>query len=297
MVLPERLGTWLVVSLLGLPADTTLKDNQLLDGVGEFANMVCGAWLSKANETASFTLEMPKVTRLPAGWAPDSTPHGRRAGLPHRGRERDAPRGPGALRSEVRCAGKKILLADDSRTALMIERALLVGSPYDVIVATDGYDAVQQAVEAGPDLIILDVVMPNMDGFEACRQLRSLDATRDTPIIMVTTRGEPHNVESGYELGCNDYVTKPINGPELLSKVRTCSGTKHMRAIDGIEPADALDALREALRENERLTDRSLAAEQQVGDLGDALRGGQQPPRRHRVRTRWWRPSARLSRT
>jgi hypothetical protein len=76
VVLPERLGTWLVVSLLGLPADTTLKDDQLLDGVGEFANMVCGAWLSKANETASFTLEMPKVTRLPAGWAPELNPTG-----------------------------------------------------------------------------------------------------------------------------------------------------------------------------------------------------------------------------
>jgi len=76
VVLPERLGTWLVVSLLGLPADTTLQDDQLLDGVGEFANMVCGAWLSKANETASFTLEVPKVTRLPAGWAPELNPTG-----------------------------------------------------------------------------------------------------------------------------------------------------------------------------------------------------------------------------
>jgi len=76
VVLPERLGTWLVVSLLGLPADATLKENQLVDGVGEFANMVCGAWLSKANETASFTLEVPKVTRLPAGWAPELNPTG-----------------------------------------------------------------------------------------------------------------------------------------------------------------------------------------------------------------------------
>ena len=74
VVLPERLGTWLVVSLLGLPADATLKENQLVDGVGEFANMVCGAWLSKANESASFTLDVPKVTRMPPGWAPASTP-------------------------------------------------------------------------------------------------------------------------------------------------------------------------------------------------------------------------------
>ncbi len=121
---------------------------------------------------------------------------------------------------------KKILLADDSRTALMIERALLVGSPYDVIVATDGYDAVQQAVEASPDLIILDVVMPNMDGFEACRQLRQLDATRDTPIIMVTTRGEPHNVESGYEAG--------------VQRLRDQADQRSRAALEGAKPARGL---------------------------------------------------------
>ena len=76
VVLPERLGTWLVVSLLGLPADAVLKESQLLDGVGEFANMVCGAWLSKAMETASFLLDMPAVTRMPAGWTPESSPQG-----------------------------------------------------------------------------------------------------------------------------------------------------------------------------------------------------------------------------
>jgi chemotaxis phosphatase CheX-like protein len=76
VVLPERLGTWLVVSLLGLPADATLKETQLVDGVGEFANMVCGAWLSKAMETASFLLDVPKVTRMPAGWSPETSPQG-----------------------------------------------------------------------------------------------------------------------------------------------------------------------------------------------------------------------------
>jgi CheY-like chemotaxis protein len=119
---------------------------------------------------------------------------------------------------------KKILLADDSKTALMMERTLLARSAYDIISAADGREAVAQAIEEAPDLIILDVVMPYMDGFEACRELRRLEATRAIPIIMVTTRGEPHNVEIGYEVGCNDYVTKPINGPELLSKVRNLIG-------------------------------------------------------------------------
>jgi PleD family two-component response regulator len=119
---------------------------------------------------------------------------------------------------------KKILLADDSNTALMMERTLLSKSAYDVVVARDGQEAIRQAVDEAPDLIILDVVMPNMDGFEACRELRKLEATRAIPIIMVTTRGEPHNVENGFEAGCNDYVTKPINGPELVSKVRNLIG-------------------------------------------------------------------------
>ena len=62
--------------------------------------------------------------------------------------------------------------------------------------------------------------MPVMDGFEACRQLREHTATRSTPIIMVTTRGQEKHVELGFESGCNDYVTKPIDGLELLTKIR-----------------------------------------------------------------------------
>lgn len=119
---------------------------------------------------------------------------------------------------------KKILLADDSTTALMMEQAILAKGAYDVVVARDGRAAVQMAVDEAPDLIILDVVMPRMDGFEACRELRRLESTRTTPIIMVTTRGEPQNIETGYEAGCSDYVTKPINGPELVSKVRDLLG-------------------------------------------------------------------------
>jgi DNA-binding response OmpR family regulator len=66
--------------------------------------------------------------------------------------------------------------------------------------------------------------MPRMDGFETCRRLREREATRDTPILMVTTRGEEANIERGYESGCTDYICKPINPMELLAKVRTYLG-------------------------------------------------------------------------
>ena len=67
--------------------------------------------------------------------------------------------------------------------------------------------------------------MPRMDGFEACRRLRQSEKTQDIPIIMVTTRGEAENIEHGYELGCSDYVTKPINSLELTTKIESLLGS------------------------------------------------------------------------
>jgi PleD family two-component response regulator len=113
---------------------------------------------------------------------------------------------------------KRILIVDDSATALMMERVMLERS-YDLLTATDGTEALKVAVSERPDLILLDVVMPKMGGFEVCRVLRGIEATRTIPIIMVTTRGEGKNVEAGFASGANDYVTKPINHAELLSKI------------------------------------------------------------------------------
>jgi DNA-binding response OmpR family regulator len=121
-------------------------------------------------------------------------------------------------------AKKKILLVDDSSTALMIEGMLLGRAPYDVVTARDGREAVAKARSESPDLILMDVMMPNMTGIEACRALREQDTTRRIPIILVTTRGETESVEKGYASGCNDYVTKPINGIELLAKIRNQLG-------------------------------------------------------------------------
>lgn len=115
---------------------------------------------------------------------------------------------------------KKILLVDDSTTILMMEKFILRNDPYELITASNGEEAVQKAIDQQPDLILLDVIMPKMSGFEACRRIREHEGTTDIPVIMVTTRGEAANVESGWSNGCTDYVTKPINAVELLAKVR-----------------------------------------------------------------------------
>jgi DNA-binding response OmpR family regulator len=116
---------------------------------------------------------------------------------------------------------KKILLVDDSVTTLMMEQMVLRGQSYQIVTAKNGREAVAAAASESPDLILLDVVMPEMNGFEACRRIRQQDASKSVPIIMVTTKGEEQNVETGFESGCTDYITKPINGTELLTKVRS----------------------------------------------------------------------------
>lgn len=115
---------------------------------------------------------------------------------------------------------KTILLADDSNTILMMEKMLLAAEPYNLLSARDGQEAYDKALSEKPDLIVLDVVMPKMTGFEVCRMLREHEQTRSTPILLVTTRGEAENIQKGYEAGCTDYLTKPINGSEFISKLR-----------------------------------------------------------------------------
>jgi CheY-like chemotaxis protein len=122
-------------------------------------------------------------------------------------------------------SSKKILLVDDSRVASMTEEMMLRKTGrFEFLVASDGQEAVQKAIAESPDLILMDVVMPKMNGFEACRELRRHEATETIPIIMVTTRGEAENIEAGYQAGCNDYVNKPIDGVELLEKIEKLIG-------------------------------------------------------------------------
>jgi len=119
---------------------------------------------------------------------------------------------------------KKILLVDDSSTVLMMERMILAAERFDIVTASNGREGQEKAKQEMPDLILMDIVMPQVNGLEACKALRADPTTRHIPIILVTTRGEAQTMEQGYENGCNDYVTKPVNSAELLTKVRNLLG-------------------------------------------------------------------------
>ncbi len=120
---------------------------------------------------------------------------------------------------------KTILLVDDSAVALMAGKMILRRSgKYNLLEAKDGEETVEIAVAEQPDLIVMEVVMPKMTGFEVCRALREQEVTQKIPIILVTIRGEAENVEAGYASGCNDYVTKPVNAKELMEKVESLIG-------------------------------------------------------------------------
>ncbi len=121
-------------------------------------------------------------------------------------------------------ARKKILVVDDSATAIMWQKMILRHGPYDVVTAQDGQAGVEAAIAERPDLILMDVVMPRMNGFEACRVLRANDATKQVPIIMVTTRSEMASLEEAFASGCTEYITKPIDRMELLAKVQAYVG-------------------------------------------------------------------------
>jgi CheY-like chemotaxis protein len=121
---------------------------------------------------------------------------------------------------------KKVLLVDDSNTVLMMEKMILAKGPFEIVLARDGVEAVARAMSEQPDVILLDVMMPRLDGLAACAAIRAEASTAHIPIIMVTTRGEEQSIETAFRNGCTDYVTKPINGLELMTKLQNVLGAE-----------------------------------------------------------------------
>ncbi len=113
---------------------------------------------------------------------------------------------------------KRILIIEDDISILSGLKDVLVFKSYDVLTATDGEKGYTMAVKEKPDLIILDIMLPKMDGFTLCKKLR--DEGNATPILMLTARGEEPDKVKGLDIGADDYVTKPFSLPELLARVR-----------------------------------------------------------------------------
>ncbi|MFN7452942.1 MAG: response regulator, partial [Alphaproteobacteria bacterium] len=114
-----------------------------------------------------------------------------------------------------------ILVVDDVPANVKLLEAKLTHEYYNVITAKDGYEALQQAREKKPDLILLDVMMPGMDGFEACRQMKKDPEISHIPVVMVTALSEPSDRVQGLESGADDFIIKPINDMALFARVRS----------------------------------------------------------------------------
>lgn len=114
---------------------------------------------------------------------------------------------------------RKILVVDDSPTERHVMTQLLLGSGYEVVVAESGDEGIVRAKETLPDLILMDVVMPGTNGFQATRALSRDDATKNIPVILCTTKDQETDKIWGMRQGARDYVTKPVDQAGLLKKI------------------------------------------------------------------------------
>jgi len=127
-------------------------------------------------------------------------------------------------------AGKlpTILVVDDDQQNLELVQAYLEDIECETLAARDGIEALELVATAKPDLILLDVMMPKMSGFEVCRRLKNDPETSQIPVIMVTALNEFGDIERGIDSGTDDFVSKPINKLELLTRIRTMLKLKHL---------------------------------------------------------------------
>lgn len=142
-----------------------------------------------------------------------------------------------------------VLIVDDNPQNVELLQAFVETLPVKIVVATDGIEALEAVEKHHPDLILLDIMMPRMSGFQVCRKLKSDPATKDIQILMVTALNELGDVEQASECGTDDFISKPVNKLELLTRVRSLLRVRHLkneleRALDylsEIEQDETLD--------------------------------------------------------
>ena len=123
----------------------------------------------------------------------------------------------------------KILIADDNIQNVELLEAYLSDIECEIRTAHDGEETLKAVEEFGPDLLLLDVMMPRLSGFEVCKKLRSNPETQDLLILMVTALNEASDFERGFQSGTDDFLTKPVNKVELLCRIKSLLRVRHLK--------------------------------------------------------------------
>jgi len=129
---------------------------------------------------------------------------------------------------QEQAAAPIVLVVDDNQQNLELIQVYLEDLQCETVPARNGFEALDVVSRKKPDLILLDVMMPKMSGFEVCRRLKKDPATKNIPIIMVTALNEFGDIERGINVGTDDFVSKPVNKLELLTRVKTMLKLKHL---------------------------------------------------------------------
>ncbi len=137
----------------------------------------------------------------------------------------------------------KILIADDNQPNVELLEAYLAEVECEIATAYDGHETLEKVTQFQPDLILLDIMMPKLSGFEVCKMLKSDESTKQIMIFMVTALSEPGDIERAVAAGCNDFLSKPINKLDFLLRVENLLKLRHV--------TDELDRLRRYIDEME----------------------------------------------
>ena len=125
-------------------------------------------------------------------------------------------------------SGSNILIVDDNIPNCELLDAYLSDDDYEIQIVNDGHAALEAVAAREPDLILLDIMMPRMSGYEVCQKLKSEGETRGIPVLMVTALNESGDIEKAVAAGCDDFLTKPVNKLELRTRVRSLLRVRHL---------------------------------------------------------------------
>jgi two-component system, OmpR family, alkaline phosphatase synthesis response regulator PhoP len=130
--------------------------------------------------------------------------------------------------TDIDVSSSRILIADDIQQNRELLEAYLDDEGYEILMASDGQETMKLVDEHQPDLVLLDIMMPRMSGYEVCTQLKSDPDRRAIPVLIVTALNEMGDIEKAVEAGCDDFLTKPVNRLELKTRVRSLLRVRHL---------------------------------------------------------------------